>query len=180
MSETIPTAEKKPLVGKELKVIITKACEGDKSVLPQIREIFTDPAKVEAVGNIITKAQSAIMERFIGKDILQREAIILKMESLRGALNGTNANPLEELLVERVLSCWLHLHLLEWAFAQKEEISIKRADYYEQMIDRAQKRYLAAIKTLANVRRLALPVLIGQLNVAEQQVNVSKQPSEQA
>jgi hypothetical protein len=38
-------------------------------------------------------------------------------------------------------------------------------------MDRAHKRYLSAIKTLATVRKLAVPVL--QINVAKQQVNVA-------
>jgi hypothetical protein len=38
-------------------------------------------------------------------------------------------------------------------------------------MDRAHKRYLSAIKTLATVRKLALPVL--QVNIAKKQVNVA-------
>jgi hypothetical protein len=38
-------------------------------------------------------------------------------------------------------------------------------------MDRAHRRYLSAIKTLATVRKLALPVL--QVNIAKKQVNVA-------
>jgi hypothetical protein len=43
--------------------------------------------------------------------------------------------------------------------------------YYQRSLERAQKRYLAAIKTLAQVRKLAVPVL--QVNIARKQVNVA-------
>ena len=43
--------------------------------------------------------------------------------------------------------------------------------YYQKSIDRAHRRYLSAIKTLATVRKLALPVL--QVNIAKKQVNVA-------
>ena len=48
-------------------------------------------------------------------------------------------------------------------------MSFEAATYYQRSIDRAQKRYLAAIKALALVRRLALPVLVQQINVASRQ-----------
>ncbi len=130
MAEIQTAAEKKPIVGKELKKIITRAYEGDESVLPQVREFFKDSTIVEAIGNVIPRAQQAMMERFIGKDLFLREAVLLKMAAMRESLNGANPNSLEELLVERVLSCWLHLHLLEWTYAQKEEMSLTLDDYY--------------------------------------------------
>jgi hypothetical protein len=50
-------------------------------------------------------------------------------------------------------------------------MAIELATYYQKSIDRAQKRYLAAIKALAYVRRLARPVV--QVNVARKMVNVT-------
>ena len=44
----------------------------------------------------------------------------------------------------------------------------------EVRMDRAHRRYLTAIKTLAIVRKLALPVL--QVNIAKKQVNVAGSP----
>jgi hypothetical protein len=43
--------------------------------------------------------------------------------------------------------------------------------HYQRCITTAQKRYLAASKTLAQVRRLVVPVL--QVNIASKQVNVA-------
>jgi hypothetical protein len=40
-------------------------------------------------------------------------------------------------------------------------------------MDRAHKRYLSALKALALVRKLALPVLVAQVNVGGQQVNIA-------
>jgi hypothetical protein len=46
-------------------------------------------------------------------------------------------------------------------------------NYYQNTIERSHRRYLAGIKMFAVVRKLALPVLITQVNIAEnkQQVN---------
>ena len=42
---------------------------------------------------------------------------------------------------------------------------------YQHWLDRAQKRYLTALKTLAQVRRLLVPVV--QVNIAQKQINVA-------
>ena len=92
-------------------------------------------------------------------------------EELRTELSGQNPTPLEKLLVERIVATWLHLHHLETLYASKDSFSLDLGVYYQKVISAAQKRYLAAIKSLAEVRKLALPVL--QVNIAKKQVNVA-------
>ena len=53
----------------------------------------------------------------------------------------------------------------------KKEMSLALGLYYQKSLTAAQKRYLGAIKGLAEVRKLALPVL--QVNIARKQVNVA-------
>jgi hypothetical protein len=82
-----------------------------------------------------------------------------KLDRLRDELLGPRPMPLERLLVERVVSCWLYLEYLEFVFYNKESVTLELGACYQQSISAAQKRYLAAIKSLAVVRRLAVPVL---------------------
>ncbi len=49
-------------------------------------------------------------------------------------------------------------------------MSIALADHYQKCIDRAHRRYLSALKALAEVRKLNVTV---QLNIARRQVNVA-------
>lgn len=85
---------------------------------------------------------------------------------------GPAPTALERLLVERIATCWLHLHQLELTYAAQQSMALPLAAYYQRTISAAQKRYLAAIWALAQVRKLALPVL--QVNIAGKQVNVAK------
>ena len=75
------------------------------------------------------------------------------------------------MLAERIAACWLHVYHLERIYASKDGMTLDLAAHYHRCIDRAHKRYLSAIKTLAVVRKLALPVL--QVNIAKKQVNVT-------
>ena len=73
--------------------------------------------------------------------------------------------------MERIVLCWLQLHYAEGLYIQMKEMTLQPATFHQQRISKAQARYLAAIQTLAQVRRLG--VLAVQINVGGQQVNVA-------
>jgi hypothetical protein len=122
-------------------------------------------------GDLAREAQRALIGRCSGTNLLHREALTRKLDLLRAEVAGPTPTPVERLLAERVAACWLHLHHLELLYAQRESLSVAHGTYFHRAIDRAHARYLAAIKALAQVRRLAVPAL--QVNIAREQVNVA-------
>jgi hypothetical protein len=156
----------------ELQALSKRAQNGDVTALPEIRELLKDSEAVDRLGgDLARQAQLILIRKFSGKNLLYQEAVPRKLEAMRAELSGPTPTPLERLLVDRVLSCWLHLHHLEIVYAQNGTMSLSQATYYERSISAAQKRYLHAIKTLALVRKHAIPVL--QVNIARKQVNVA-------
>jgi hypothetical protein len=152
--------------------LIDRAQRGDKAALPAVRELLKDPATVDMLGgDLARQAQLTLIGKFSGKNLLFKESLTRKLELLRAELSGPSPTPLERLLAERVVACWLHLHGLEAYYAGEDRMSLELGAYYQRCISAAQKRYLAAIKTLALVRKLAVPVL--QVNIARKQVNVA-------
>jgi hypothetical protein len=160
-----------PTDPKELQKLIERAQRGDAKTLPALRELLKEPHMVEACGNLAAHAEAALIRKFAGKDLAVSEGLRRKLGSLRAELAGPTPTPLERLLVGRVVACWLHLYYLEAVYAGKDGMSLELAQHYQRCIDRAHKRYLSAIKTLAVVRKLAVPVL--QVNIARKQVNVA-------
>jgi hypothetical protein len=82
----------------------------------------------------------------------------------------------ERLLADRVVMCWLQLYYAEQKYAEMALadgpiVNWTQEEWHQKRIDRLQRRYIAAIKGLAQVRKLLKPSMQG--NVAEQQVNVS-------
>jgi hypothetical protein len=156
----------------ELRDLVKRSQKGDRTMLPRLREVLKDPAAVDLLGgNLARYAQLTLIDKFSGGNLLFKESLARKLELLRAELTGPSPDPLERLLVERVLACWLHLHHLEQIYAQQDGMSLEMGGYYQRCLSAAQKRYLAAIKTLAVVRKLAVPVL--QVNIAKRQVNVA-------
>jgi hypothetical protein len=156
----------------ELMALTKRAQNGDETALPGLQQLLNNPAAIDVLGGDLAKrAQLTLIYKFSGQNLLIREALTRKLDLLRAELTGPNPTPLERLLVERIVTCWLHLHHLEQLYAQKDSLSLGQGSYYERSISSAQKRFLAAIKTLAVVRKLAVPVL--QVNIAKKQVNVA-------
>jgi hypothetical protein len=113
----------------------------------------------------------------IGQDMLRvtnLEAITRWWDQQVTALAGPQGAPLEQLLAEDILTCWLDWYLLRLMQAKVLEMGASGAmmiHTVEQMLDASQGRYLKAVKTLAQIRKLGVPVV--QNNLAASQTNVA-------
>jgi hypothetical protein len=105
---------------------------------------------------------------------ISRVALQTRADAIGRDLATGTPSPLQELVIERVILCWLQLYLAEIRCVDglKSNAAPHQTEFYDRMADRAHRRYLAAIRSLAQVRRLELPVLT-QLNVATSQVNIA-------
>ncbi len=111
-----------------------------------------------------------------GKPIV-REIVANEARDKRKALAGPNPTPLEALLVERIVACHLQVSHYERLIASsaRSSIGLDQAAWLHKKADMANRRYLSSIKTLAQVRRLQVPLSL-QVNIAAQggqQVNVA-------
>jgi hypothetical protein len=149
--------------------LLKRAESGDESTLPLIRKTLEDPQAAQLLGgDLAEQAIRSFVDAAAGKNLYFREAVLRKMELLRLELLGPNPTPLERLLVERVVACWLQVHDADIRYAQSQgNLTLAQGEYHQRRQDRAHKRYLSAIRTLALVRRLALPAL--QVNIAQKQ-----------
>src|SRR5450631_963967 len=114
-----------------------------------MREFMKDPYIMEVFGNLARHAEKTLIRKMAVDAVAVREGVSRKMEAMRADLNGSAPTPLGGLLVERIAVCWLHLYHLEYIYANKESMSLDLAAHYQRCIDRAHKRFLTAIKTLA-------------------------------
>jgi hypothetical protein len=160
---------------QEVKDAVERASEGDESALPVIRRSLDEKsegwwaASDLAQMTIRTQVKQICEDNLYAKEILERQ-----VERLEAELSGPDSSPLERLLVERIGACWLHVNYAEIKNAEqmKGATSFKASEYYQKRVDRAQRRYLAAIKALAQVRRLQSGIPHSQTNL---QVNIGSQ-----
>lgn len=161
-----------PTTTEGLKTLLKRTQAGDHTALPVVRQMVSDPHYLRLLGGEL--AETAIKSFIRGmseKDVGFAEAVQKKMELMRAELLGESPTPVERLLVERIVACWLQVQDADIRAAQgQKDATLKQADFHQRRMDAANKRFLAAVRTLAVVRKLAVPVL--QVNIAKKQVNV--------
>jgi len=156
----------------EQREVLERADRGDQSVLPALRQMLADTEIVQAFGgDLAQQAEFSFVNALAGDKLAFKEALQRKMELLRAELAGSNPTPMERLLVERVVACWLQVQDADVRYAQAKDYSPKWGEYYQRRMNHSHKRYLSALKTLALVRKLAVPVL--QVNIAKKQTNIA-------
>jgi hypothetical protein len=109
-----------------------------------------------------------------GKDASAQTKASLKEElcDLAAKLSGPSPSPTESVLAETAATCWFAFRMHEAQYAGNitaDGMSLAQSEHAQRRMDRAHRRFLNTVKTLAAVRRLAIPAL--QINLARQQVN---------
>ena len=151
--------------------VIRRAANGDESAIVELREVLENRQAADLLGNLSRRIEGQLIECVARHDPLLREALPLKLQHMRQEIAGPNSTPLEKQLIERVVLCWLTLHEIEHRFNRIQDLPPKQAEAWQRRIDQAHRRYLAAVKMLATVRRLAIPVIFAKLRVSQQQIN---------
>jgi hypothetical protein len=158
---------------KKWRGLVKQAEKGDKEALPAIREALDElPELAWHLSNVAEAAEHSLMKQMTGEgDLLTKEIVPRQLAAMREELAGPSPSPLERLLVERVVATWLQLHYFEARYAAiMGDLTMMQSEHHQKRIDRAHRRYLSAIRTLAQVRKLG-PAL--QINIGEKQINLA-------
>ncbi len=157
----------------EVRRLLAAADKGDAKAMARLRELAktTFPNLWDAFGDLAETAEHHLVKMAVGEAAFQAEAVKKKLETMRREIAGPNPSPLERLLVERIVLCWVQVQYQDaraGMMLQQPSYSISSLEHRTREAERAERRYIQAIKALATVRRLALPTL--QVNLA--QVNI--------
>jgi hypothetical protein len=177
--ETMTLARRYELLD-ELIGCVAQAQDGDEEALRHVGKILQEvPDLAQILSDLARDAERAFIERTSGGDPLIKKALLVQLENMRQEVAGTAAPPLERLLAERIVACWLQLHYAELLYVQNlPDFAQEQDEYYQKRLDRLNRRYLSAIRSLAQVRKLLKPS-VAQVNIGEKQINMAGHSSEQ-
>ena len=159
---------------EEVVAIIERTMTGDEKAMPALRDLLDRmPSIRKALGADLDHAVELTISKSLGgsENLAFREGLKRKLAELREELEGPNPSPIERLLVDRVVACWLQVQDADLGYAEMKKCSFAQAEFHLKRQDRAHRRFLSAMKTLATVRKMALPAI--QVNIGENQVNVA-------
>jgi hypothetical protein len=197
----IEQARKPNLSDKDLEALADKM-DGDAQAYVQVaaQQTAPDPAalglaraliRTAPLGNIARPnlpllGREAIIESMMPEAPLVQEVFRRQAAAKYEEIAGPNPSSLEALLCERVITTWL---LVTWAEILMGQNNTSR--YWVQRYEASMRQHLAAVRSLAQVRRLQMPLppiniaLPGatqtnvggpgrqQVNLGHQQVNIT-------
>ena len=165
--------ERRATVAK-LRDLADRAQDGDQVAALDIREILDGSPDlawrfIKGPGKF---AESAMIDEFTRDEPLpSKEFLRHQLESMRVEVAGETPSALERLLAERVVATWLQVQLFEGLYAVgMKGGTLKQDDHRQKRLDRAHRRHLSAIRTLAQIRKLGPAV---QINIADKQINTA-------
>ncbi len=165
--------ERRATVAK-LQDLADRAQDGDEAAALDIRKILDGSPDlawrfIKGPGKL---AESAMIDEFTRDEALaSKEFLRHQLESMRVEVAGENPSALERLLAERVVATWLQVQLFEVLYAVgMKGGTLIQDDHRQKRLDRAHRRHLSAIRTLAQIRKLGPAV---QINIAEKQINTA-------
>ncbi len=159
-----------------ISALIQWAESGDRDALGQVLAVYAEIPTLWRHNEDMLRdgLEATLLDRLTGRDrLLTRKAAERDLARMRTDLLGEQPTPLERVLVDRVVIDWLASLEADCDRATWKSGTIADGEYRERRADRAHGRLMRSLRTLATVRRLAVPGV--QINVAEQiqQVNLA-------
>jgi len=149
----------------ELRALSKRAEAGEKEARKELRRMVRSSSE-EVIGrasDVGRRAGQTLARTASGGDPLVEEALFAKLDVMRAQIAGDDPTPLEVLLTERVVSLWMLTTVLEVLLASQyrknvgegpERLSPSYIMQQSRILESATRRYLAAIRELARVRKL--------------------------
>jgi hypothetical protein len=160
----------------DLGELLVRAAKGDVSVYDQVMAVLDDPERgpelVAGVYNIANIAKARLVQSVAGPDFAMERSMMEWLDTVAHKVAGEHPTSLERILSEQVSVCAFAAWRCQIRAAAVDRMTMPQAIHETRLLDRAHRRLMQALETLARVRRLALPVLAAQINIAQaQQVN---------
>jgi hypothetical protein len=141
--------------------------------MEEVRNWFNQAPHLWRLAGDLAASATDIALGQISKRPIQIESTKQVMEQMKKHLGWECATPIERMLIEQVVVCWLrqyHGELLYCQYSTSE--SLVERQYWERRLSFTQGRYLRALETLARLRKLTQ---VTQLQVSfGKQVNISQ------
>jgi hypothetical protein len=145
-----------------VQLLLKWAKRGDERALPALRVLLARrPDHLGRLGIADFAIKAASLAASGAEDVLIKDVFTREIQATADQLAGPNPSPLERLLCQRVALANFDAHHRDIAAIEAEMNgrSPERVEFLTKLRDRSTVRFLAACRSLAVVRKLALPTV---------------------
>ena len=136
--------------------LVSRCRRGDRAAAKTLRQVLHEyPDLFQGLGQAALKVQTKWIRAITGSDLFEREMALRATRELREALLAEGSGTqLEKLVVEQVISSQLQQAYHESSEAETASRGAEVSKYRQDAIERASRRHMKALGTLANLRTL--------------------------
>jgi hypothetical protein len=143
------------LTQKQFKELTARANAGDRDALAELREILdASPAIWHKLGNVALQSEAALLDLACNGNQAVRESIRRQIQDMREQLGSETGDQLIKMGIDRVVLCWLQLHVAERNLANAAPGSAL-ARHWHKTQQQAASMHAAAVKSLLTIQQFA-------------------------
>lgn len=141
--------------GQQIKELSLQAEQGDETARQRLGEAMADTSPIwRQAGDLAHLAEEEWLRLIAGANAPFAESLRRQMKAMREELRGPDPAPLEKLLVDRIVVCWLQAQFADLSYAQNTDVSLTQARFLLKRQEVSHNRYLASLRALALIRNL--------------------------
>lgn len=141
--------------GEQIKALSVQAEQGDKAARQRLGEAIAETAPIwRQAGDLAHLAEEEWLRLIAGPNAPFAESLRQQMAAMRKELRGSAPAPVEKLLVDRIVVCWLQAQFADLSYAQNTDVSLTQARFLLKRQETSHNRYLESLRALALIRNL--------------------------
>lgn len=141
--------------GQQIKTLSVQADQGDETARQRLGEAMADTSAIwQQAGDLAHMAEEEWLRLITGANAPFAESLHQQMTAMRKELRGPDPAPVEKLLVDRIVVCWLQAQYADLSYAQSTDVSLTQARFLLKRQETSHNRYLASLRALALIRNL--------------------------
>lgn len=135
---------------------LAQAANADPKKLPALRQFMAEHDEVFASANLLlTTARNSLIRKIAGSGEGSQALYLREVEELKAKLTEPDDSPLVQLIIDRMVMCFLRSCLAEMVMTAGDgRVTYKQSEYLDKELMRSQSRFLKATEALAKVRLL--------------------------
>jgi hypothetical protein len=154
---------------QDLGELLARAAKGDLGVYDEVMAVLDDPERgprlVAGLYNVADIAKARLVKSVAGPDFAMERSMLEWLDTVSHKVAGEHPTPLERILSEQVAVCLFASWRCQIRTAQVDHMTMAQAMHETKLLDRAHRRLMQAVATLATIRRVAAPLVAAQINV---------------
>jgi hypothetical protein len=134
---------------------LAEAANIDPKTLPALQQFMDEHDEIfDSTNLLLTTARNSLINKVAGSGEGSRALYMRETDALIDKLTRPDDSPLLQLLIDRVVMCFLRACLAEMRMTVAKNIPLSQYEYLDRELTRAHNRFLRAVDALAKVRAM--------------------------